>query len=158
MSTRRSHLATLGLAVTGLSAIGVTAAPSPAFGSAPGEPFRLTARRAKITIPDLPALGLTYIAMLDLFDEAGAAVGQAAAGASIVDITLDGPVVLASVVLKLADGEIHYQRLMNRFGEFPRAATGAILGGTGTYHDIRGTVDISWPDADRVELVVQPVP
>lgn len=109
-----------------LAGLGLAAAAAPGFVAAvaPGEPIQLTAKRAKITLPDLPALGLTYIALLDLFNPEGAPAGKAAAGASIVDLTLQGPVVLAHVVLKLSDGEIHYQRLMDRFGAFPRTAKG----------------------------------
>jgi hypothetical protein len=184
MTTRRAHLTHLGLAATaGLTAAAAaplspaataaplspaaTAAPlSPAAAGAPrqaGAPRRieqdivLSARRREITLPALPPLGVTYIATFDLFDSAGATVGEAFAGASVVDVTLDGPVVLATVVLRLAAGEIHYQRVMNRFGAYPRTAIGAILGGTGDYSAIRGVVDISWPDADRIDLVVRPV-
>lgn len=156
MSTRRNHLAGLGLAAAGITIGAATTSPTPARAAAPTTPITLVARRTKITLPDLPTLGLTYVALLDLFDQAGVKVGMAAAGSSVVDLTLTGPVVLATVVLRLADGEIHYQRLINRFGDFPRTATGAILGGTGVYEDIRGEVQISWPDADRVDLVVHP--
>ncbi|WP_117211548.1 allene oxide cyclase barrel-like domain-containing protein [Allorhizocola rhizosphaerae] len=159
MTTRRTHLTRFGLA----AAAGFTAAATTAAGpAAAGVPRRmqdqivLSARRKQITLPVLPALGVAYIATFDLFDRSGATVGTAAAGATVVDVTTGGPVVLAHVVLVLADGEIHYQRLMNRFGAYPRTATGPIVGGTGIYACICGEVDITWPDAERIDLVVRP--
>jgi hypothetical protein len=144
---RRDHLAGLGL---GLVA-GARAAPVPARARSTVE---LIAKRKKITLPDLPVLGLTYIATFDLTDPAGAAAGVAAASTSIVDVTLDGPVILSQVVLQLADGEIHYQRVINRFGAFPRTAVGAILGGTGVYAIARGDVKVTWPDQDTVAIAL----
>jgi hypothetical protein len=145
MTTRRNHLAGLGL---GLVA-GALAGPAPARAKSIVE---LVARRKKITLPELPTPGLTYIATFDLTDPAGAAAGVAAASTSIVDVTLDGPVILSQVVLQLADGEIHYQRMINRFGAYPRTATGAILGGTGVYAIARGDVKITWPDQDTIKI------
>ncbi|MGN9912371.1 hypothetical protein ACTMTJ_33030 [Phytohabitans sp. LJ34] len=144
---RRDHLAGLGL---GLVA-GALATPAPAQARSTVE---LIAKRKRITLPDLPVLGLTYIATFDLTDKAGAASGVAAASTSIVDVTLDGPVILSQVVLQLADGEIHYQRVINRFGAFPRTAVGAILGGTGVYAIARGDVKITWPDQDTVAIAL----
>jgi hypothetical protein len=121
----------------------------------PDEPsMTLTARRTELTLPSLPALGIPYVCLLDLFDETARQVGTATSGSLIVGVTLEGPVVLATVLLHLPDGEIHYQRLMNRFGGFPRTAVGAILGGTGAYRDARGEVGISWPDDEQVDLAV----
>ncbi|GAA4451457.1 hypothetical protein [Phytohabitans houttuyneae] len=147
MYTRRNHLAGLGL---GLVA-GALAAPSPARARSAVE---LVAKRKKITLPDLPTPGLTYIATFDLTDPAGAGAGVAAASTSIVDVTLEGPVILSQVVLQLADGEIHYQRLLNRFGAYPRASVGAILGGTGAYAIARGDVQVTWPDQDTIKLAL----
>jgi hypothetical protein len=145
MTTRRTHLAGLGL---GLVA-GTLAVPAPAQARSTVE---LVARRKKITLPELPTLGLTYIATFDLTDPAGAAAGEAAASTSIVDVTLDGPVILSQVVLRLADGELHYQRMINRFGAYPRTAVGAVLGGTGVYAIARGDVKITWPDQDTIKI------
>jgi len=145
MVTRRYQLAGLCL---GLVA-GALAAPGPA---AARSILEVVARRKRITLPDLPVPGLTYIATFDLTDAAGAAVGDAAAATSIVDVTLDGPVMLSQVVLRLADGEVHYQRMMNRFGDYPRTAVGAIVGGTGAYAIARGEVQIAWPDPDTVKI------
>lgn len=117
--------------------------------------LRLVARRTKITLPELPTLGITYVALFDLFDQARAKVGTAAAGSSVVDLTPAGPVVLSGVVLTLKDGQIHYQRLINRFGGYPRQSVGAVLGGTGAYGGARGEVGIVWPDADTIELTVR---
>jgi len=144
---RRDHLAGLGL---GLVA-GALAVPAPA---AARSTLELVARRKKITLPDLPAPGATYIATFDLTDAAGAATGTAAASTSIVDVTLEGAVILSQVVLRLADGEIHYQRMINRFGAYPRTATGAIVGGTGAYAIARGDVAITWPDEDTIKLAL----
>lgn len=165
MSTRRSYLA--GLGGLGLTAAGVAvgataAAPAaPALAQVdqpPADPVALIARRTTLTLPELPAIGVPYVCLLDLFDEAETQVGTATAGATVVGVTPQGPVVLASVVLHLADGEIHYQRVMDRFGDFPRTAAGAILGGTGGFRDVRGEVEISWPDPDRIDLLVHTVP
>lgn len=130
--------------------------PDPPDPPGPPTDLVLTARRTEITLPAVPTLGITYICQLDLSAESGTTVGTAYAGASVVGLTLAGPVVLAVVVLRLADGEIHYQRVMDRFGGFPREATGAILGGTGGYRGIGGEVEISWPDEERIDLVVHP--
>lgn len=170
MSTRRSYLAGVGLAAAGVTAaglgLGATAAPAPARAQQPppgdppvgqpGEPRELVARRTELTLPDVPTLGLPYVCLLDLFDPEEAPAGTATAGAMVVGVTPEGPVVLASVVLHLADGEIHYQRVMDRFGTYPLTAVGAILGGTGEYRDLRGEVDISWPDEERIDLLVRP--
>lgn len=142
---RRDHLAGLGL---GLVA-GALATPAPARARSTVE---LIAKRKTITLPDLPTPGLTYIATFDLTDPAGAAAGVAAATTSIVDVTLDGPVILSQVVLQLPDGEIHYQRMINRFGAYPRTAVGAILGGTGVYAIARGDAMITWPDQDSIKI------
>lgn len=154
MSTRRSHLTGLGLTAAGV-AVAATAAPAPALAQEQPEPLALVARRTEITLPDLPALGVPYVCLLDLFDEADTQVGTATAGATVVGVTVDGPVVLASVVLHLADGEVHYQRVMDRFGDFPRTAVGAILGGTGSYQDATGEVEIAWPDEEQIDLLVR---
>jgi hypothetical protein len=145
MSSRRTHLTTLGL---GLLA-GAVAAPAPARAEVPAE---ILARRKQITLPAVPALGLTYIATFDLTDAAGAPLGTAAASNAIVDLLLEGPVILSQVVLQLADGELHYQRLINRFGTYPRTATGVIVGGSGEYATAQGTLEITWPDADVIHL------
>lgn len=126
MSTRRSYLA--GLGGLGLTAAGVAvgataAAPAaPALAQVdppPADPVALIARRTTLTLPELPAIGVPYVCLLDLFDEAETQVGTATAGATVVGVTPQGPVVLASVVLHLADGEIHYQRVMDRFWRLP---------------------------------------
>jgi len=150
MSTRR-QLGGLALGTAAGLTLAASGAPMPA---AAQDPLSLVARRTELTLPDLPALGLPYVCLLDLFDQAGTQVGTATAGAMVVGVTLEGPVVLASVVLHLADGEIHYQRTMERFGAFPRAAVGAVTGGTAAYRDATGEVAISWPDEDQVDLVV----
>lgn len=162
MSTRRAHLTRLGLVAA--APLAVAAAPlaagarSAGPGAAPAErptaSLELTARRTKITLPDLPTLGLTYIALLDLFDSADKKVGQAQTSSFVIDVTLDGPVVLGTIVLRLADGELHYQRIINRYGGYPRTATGAITGGTGAYRDAAGQVDVTWPDAETVALAI----
>jgi hypothetical protein len=151
MSTRR-QLAGLALGTAAGVTLAAAGAPTPA---AAQEPLSLIARRTELTLPDLPALGLPYVCLLDLFDQAGTQVGTATAGAMIVGVTLEGPVVLASVVLHLADGEIHYQRVMDRFGAFPRTAAGAVTGGTGGYRDATGEVAITWPDENQVDLAVR---
>jgi hypothetical protein len=147
MSTRR-QLAGLTLGTAAALSLGAPAVAQPA-------PLTLTARRTELTLPAVPTLGLPYVCLLDLFGETARQVGTATAGSMVVGATVDGPVVLASVVLQLADGEVHYQRLMNRFGAFPRTAVGVIVGGTGAYHGVGGEVDISWPDEERVDLVVR---
>lgn len=147
MTSRRTHLTTLGL---GLLA-GAVAAPTPARAAAT-IPTEIVARRRQITLPAVPALGLTYIATFDLTDTAGAPLGTASAASAIVDLLLEGPVILSQVILQLAGGEVHYQRLMNRFGAYPRTTTGVILGGSGDYVALQGTVKIAWPDADVIHL------
>lgn len=148
MSTRRAHLAAIGL-----TAAAPLVALSPASARA-ATPLEFTARRTEITIPDVPSLGLSYICLLDLFDPSGTKVGQASSSSFIVTMTLEGPVVLGSIVLHLADGDIHYQRLIDRYGGYPRTATGAILGGTGEYAGVGGEVEVVWPDAHTVNLTV----
>jgi hypothetical protein len=64
------------------------------------------------------------------------------------------PVVFGMIVLHLADGDIHYQRVIDRFGDYPRKSTGAILGGTGSYAQAAGTVDVVWPDEKKIDLTV----
>lgn len=138
-----------------------TGSPEPTASPAPppppqGQPGTMTlvARRTELTLPSLPTMGVPYVCLLDVFDEAAQQVGTATAGSMVVGVTLEGPVVLGLVVLHLADGEIHYQRIINRFGAFPRTSNGAILGGTGAYSGARGDVGISWPNDDQVDLLV----
>jgi hypothetical protein len=146
MPTRRAQLAALGLV-----AAAPFAAPAPA---AAATTMQLTATRRQLTLPAVPALGVSYIATFDVKDGTGAPAGTAWAGSSIVDISPDGPVVLSMVVLRLPDGEVHYQRIIDRYGPYPRTATGAILGGTGAYQSATGSVDVAWPDADTIALAV----
>ena len=47
----------------------------------------------------------------------------------------------------LRDDPDGYQRIIDRYGPYPRTATGAILGGTGAYQSATGSVDVAWPDA-----------
>ncbi|MEJ3744677.1 hypothetical protein WEI85_28565 [Actinomycetes bacterium KLBMP 9797] len=141
----RRVLASLGLGVLG----GAAVAAAPARAAAPLE---IVARRKQITLPQVPAIGGTYIATFTLTDPAGAALGEAAAHTALVDVTPEGPVMLSQVVLKLRDGEVHYQRIMNRFGPFPRTAVGAIVGATGAHAGRTGAVDITWPDADTIKI------
>ncbi|WP_370417639.1 hypothetical protein AB8O64_02555 [Streptomyces sp. QH1-20] len=47
--------------------------------------------------------------------------------------------------------------MANQFGAYPRTAVGAVLGGTGDFSCASGQVAETWPDADHVELIVQPV-
>ncbi|MGH3713758.1 MAG: hypothetical protein ACRDT4_09915 [Micromonosporaceae bacterium] len=159
MSTRRAHLTSLGLAAATPLAVAApvalaSAAPAAAATRVAG-PMELVARRTKITLPDLPKLGVSYIALLDLFDSAGTKLGQASTSSFVVDVAVEGPIVLGTIVLQLADGEIHYQRLIRRYGDYPRTATGAITGGTGEYAGATGEVDVSCPDADTVQLAVK---
>lgn len=157
MSTRRTHLASLGaLGAGALGVAGFTLAAPARPAHAACDPWQLVARRTELTLPAVPTLGVPYLCLLDLSDPAGAPAGTATADATVVGVTLDGPIVLATVVLQLLDGEIHYQRILDRFGDYPRTAVGAILGGTGAYRDMRGEVDISWPDPDQVDLTVRP--
>ena len=69
--------------------------------------MQLTATRRQLTLPAVPALGVSYIATFDVKDGTGAPAGTAWAGSSIVDISPDGPVVLSMVVLRLPDGEMY---------------------------------------------------
>jgi len=147
MVTRRASIATFGLA----AASGALLA-SPARAATT---VNVVARRKQITLPAVPALGAPYIATFDLFDEAGAKIGDAAANSSVVDVTLAGPVVFSTVILRLADGQIHYQRMMDRFGDYPRRALGAVQGGTGAYAGATGDVEIVWPDADTIAVAVR---
>jgi hypothetical protein len=154
MTTRRAHLAALGLAGAALPLAALPLAASTAWGADAAPPLRLTATRTQISLPALPSVGVTYIATFDLADADGQPVGTAWSSSAVVDVNLEGPVVLGVIVLRLTDGEIHYQRVINRFGDYPRTSTGAILGGTGTYNAAAGTVDVSWPDPDTISLVV----
>ena len=148
MSTRRAHLAALGLtAAAPLAALSLTPARA-------ATPIEFTARRTELTLPDVPTLGTTYICLLDLFDSAGKKAGQASTSSFVVAMTTDGPVVLSTVVLILEAGEIHYQRQIRRYGGYPRESIGAILGGTGEYAGVGGEVELVWPDADTVNLTV----
>jgi hypothetical protein len=148
MISRRGCLVSLGTGAVG----GALALPATALAAPERAALKVFARRKQITLPAVPTPGLTYIATFDLTDSAGAAVGDAAAATSIVDVTTAGPVILSQVILRLADGELHYQRMMNRFGNYPRTAVGAILGGSGAYAGARGDVRISWPDADVIAI------
>ncbi|MGH3657413.1 MAG: hypothetical protein ACRDUA_12200, partial [Micromonosporaceae bacterium] len=132
---------------------GPRAAPAPGPGAK--APLELSARRTEITLPPgVPSLGLTYIALLDLFDTSGTKVGQASTSSFVVEVTTGGPIVLGFIVLQLEKGAIHYQRLIRRYGDYPRTTVGAITGGTGDYSSGSGHVEVSWPDAERVDLVV----
>jgi hypothetical protein len=156
MPTRRAQLAALGLvAAVPFAAVPFAAVPfAAAAPAAAAGTVQLTATRRQLNLPAVPALGVTYIATFDVKDGTGAAAGTAWAGSSIVDVTPDGPVVLSMVVLRLADGEVHYQRVIDRYGPYPRTATGAVLGGTGAYQSATGTVDVTWPDANTVALAL----
>jgi hypothetical protein len=155
MPTRRTQLATLGLGLLAAPLAVPLAAPATARAAAPEATLlQVLARRKQITLPALPALGITYIATFDLTDAAGTALGDAFAANSVVDISLAGPVILSQVMLRLAGGEVHYQRVMDRFGAYPRSAPGAILGGTGVYATARGDVQIVWPDADTIQITL----
>jgi hypothetical protein len=151
MSTRR-QLTGLALGAAAGLTLGAAGGHDPASAAAS---LRLSAHRTELTLPDMPALGVPYVCLLDLFDEQARQIGTATAGSMVVGVTMEGPVVLGSVVLHLADGEVHYQRIMNRSGAFPRTAVGAILGGTGAYRDARGEVGVTWPDEERVDLEVR---
>ncbi|MCC9307266.1 hypothetical protein LN042_09150 [Kitasatospora sp. RB6PN24] len=119
--------------------------------------IQLTAIRTQNTLPEVPDLGLTYVSTLDLFHADGSRAGSGVASSAIVDLTPSGPVVLSQIVLTLAGGELQYQRVIDRFGSYPRTAAGAILGGTGKYRGSSGDVEITWPDEDRIELTIKPV-
>ena len=148
MPTRRTQLAAFGLGLAAAPLAGASAARAAA-------PWRIVARRQQITLPAAPTPGVTYIATFELTDESGKPMGEAAAGTSVVDVTTEGPVILSQVVLRLTDGELHYQRIMNRFGGYPRRATGAVVGGTGAYAGASGQVQITWPDADTIQIAVE---
>lgn len=160
MSTRR---VALGLAVAVPLAGASLAAAQPAFGapaspaagSPTADPLTLVATRTQITLPAAPTLGIGYIATFDLVDGAGKAAGTAWSSSAVVDLdSTVQPVVFGMIVLRLADGDIHYQRVIDRFGDYPRKSTGAVLGGTGSYARAAGTVDVVWPDEKKIELTV----
>jgi hypothetical protein len=170
MSTRR---VALGLAVAAPLAGASLAASRPAFGAPPGpagsaggpgeraagspaaDPLTLVATRTQITLPAAPTLGIGYIATFDLVDGDGKAAGTAWSSSAVVDLKNTAqPVVFGMIVLHLADGDIHYQRVIDRFGDYPRKSTGAILGGTGSYAQAAGTVDVVWPDEKKIDLTV----
>lgn len=161
MTTRRSQLATLGLALAGapLAATAATAATSrPAHAAPEAQTISLVATRKQITLPATPPLGASYIATFDLKDSSGKAAGTGWSSSFVVDVNLKGVpptlVVLSTVVLRLTDGsEIHYERLIDRLATEPKS-TGAVLGGTGKYANARGSVDIDWPNKDTINIKV----
>jgi hypothetical protein len=149
MGTRRAHLAALGLAAATPAAVlaGATAASA-------ADSMSIVATRKQITLPAAPTLGVPYIATFDLTDSSGTALGTAWSSSAVVDVSPAGPVVFGAIVLDLADGQIHYQRVINRYGDYPRKSTGAILGGTGKYAAATGSVDVVWPDDKTIDLTV----
>lgn len=152
MSTRR---AAFGLAAAvPLAGVPLAAAARAGAGVPKAAPLSLVATRTHITLPAAPTLGVTYIATFSLVDGDGKPAGVAWSSSAVVSLDTGGPVVFGMIILHLAGGDIHYQRVIDRFGGYPRKSTGAILGGTGDYATAAGTVDVSWPNAKKIDLTV----
>lgn len=156
MSTRR---AALGFAAAAPLVAAPLAVPDPAWAGGSrteAEPMKLVATRKQITLPAAPSLGVGYIATFELADSGGNDAGVAWSSSAVVDLKgAANPVVFGTIILRLSGGDLHYQRVIDRYGDYPRTSTGAILGGTGKYARAAGTVDVVWPDDKTINLTVR---
>ncbi len=138
-----------------------------AFAATPSEAapniISFTSRRTKSTLPNVPVvtpdlLGTAYIAYLDLVDESGQALGDGSVRGAIVDIIVGIPpkiVVQASVIFRLADGEIHASNMHIRTIPNPGVRhLIAVTGGTGAYRTARGSGTIEHVTADDTAVVL----
>lgn len=143
--SRRSALLAVPASATLVAAGAANASAAPLASPAI---LTFTARRTKVTIPNVPPagipLGSTYIALLDLFDKDGAKVGDGSVHGSIVDILVEIPpkiVVQAHAIFRFPSiGEIHTTNMHIR--QIPNPGVRhfvAITGGTGDYRTARGS-------------------
>jgi len=143
--SRRSVM--LAVPAVPLAATAATAATTTAAAADPADIITFTSRRTKSTLANLPpvppALGTTFIAYLDLLDDAGKSLGDGSVNGSIVDIIVAIPpklVVQAHVIFRLTDGEIHASNMHIRAIPNPGVRhLIAITGGTGKYRTARGS-------------------
>ncbi|MCP3805202.1 hypothetical protein NLX83_38655 [Allokutzneria sp. A3M-2-11 16] len=117
----------------------LTASAAPA---APAdETIIVTAKRSVLSLPAVPTVGLSFLGGGELYDEAGAKVGE---GYSTCTVARLAPPELTShctSAFRLAKGEIHLSSLrtytIGGTSSF-KDSTMAVIGGTGAYKDARG--------------------
>jgi hypothetical protein len=136
---RRTALAVLATSVAGTTLAAATPAQA---APAADRTITFTTRRASITLPGLPSLGLPFSIDLELRDPAGKVIGDGSVAAMVVALVLGPPLKIVThdkAVLRFADGEIHCSSMHDR--TVPNAGVKhpmAIVGGTGAYRGATG--------------------
>jgi hypothetical protein len=115
---------------------------------------KLYTMRTADTLPVNPALGLSFVIDLDLYDPSGTKIGDGSVIGFIVGVTLDVPpkiTIHPKAIFRFATGEIHLS------GEFDRVVPSttqnklAIVGGTGIYNTARGEDVLVYTDLKRTD-------
>jgi hypothetical protein len=108
-------------------------------------------KRGAFTLPAVPALGLGFMAGGDLYDSTGSTkLGDAYSNCSVVAISVAVPPVITAecmTVFTLSGGDLYLSSLRDYLsGGFSNAKL-AVLGGTGSYNDVRGDGTATVSDA-----------
>ncbi|MFB9903611.1 allene oxide cyclase barrel-like domain-containing protein [Allokutzneria oryzae] len=132
-----TRLLTLGAAVALLPVVTASAAPA----APAGETITVTAKRGVLSLPAVPTVGLAFLGGGDLFDEAGAKIGEGYSTCLVAKIALPELTSHCTSAFRLAKGEIHLSSLrtytVGTTSSF-KDSTMAVIGGTGEYKDARG--------------------
>ncbi|MET9403468.1 hypothetical protein [Kitasatospora sp. NPDC002965] len=158
---RRNALRMASAAAVGAGATVGLAAPARAARRA--RTLTLTGRRASANIPDVLTTGTPYFVHYELLDTEGSPAGTESAHCLPVTVGTDGALVIATLVLRLADGTLTaataFPRPLPALTEVltaPRqwSHTFAVTGGTGAYDGATGEITIDHISREEDVLTV----
>jgi hypothetical protein len=119
-------------------------------GAASTTELKIVSKRAFITLPDVPTLGLTFVVGGSLSDTSGKPIGDGFSHCTLAKAEPDGLTGVCGNVFRLANGDLHFESVRKYpttlAGEW-QTATIAITGGTGAYRLARGDGTATLTDA-----------
>ncbi|HEX3782909.1 MAG TPA: hypothetical protein VHX38_24855 [Pseudonocardiaceae bacterium] len=120
-------------------------------GASANQTLTLVGKRGAFTLPAVPALGIGFLAGGGLYDSTGATeLGQAYSNCSVVAISVAVPPVITAeclTVFSLSGGDLYLSSLRDYLSGGFTSAKLAVLGGTGSYNDVRGDGTVTATDS-----------
>ncbi len=146
------------VAVVCVASAGSAAPRGPAASN--NQTLTLVGKRGAFTLPAAPAVGQGFMAGGDLYDSTGAnKLGAAYSTCSVVAVSVAAPPTTTAectTVFTLAGGELYLSSLRDYLGGGFSNTNLAVLGGTGSYNDVRGdgTATVSDPTAHSYTFTI----
>lgn len=137
-----------------LALLPLSAAAAAPAGGPQDETIELVAKRGVLSLPAAPAVGVAFLGGGELFDTAGAKIGEGYSSCLVAKLALPELTAHCTSAFKLADGEIHLSSLrtyhvatLTTFKDGPMA----VIGGTGKYRTARGEARTEKQAADPLK-------